>query len=66
MKLHVDQERCIGAGECILLAPEVFGLNEESGKAELLNADEAVSSELLEDIEEAVEYCPVGAITLLR
>jgi len=59
-KLVVDQEKCIGCGTCVALCPEVFELGEE-GKARVKL--QAPSSKLQVKIEEAIESCPVGAIT---
>ena len=53
MKLKVDQELCIGCGMCESLSPEAFRMNDE-GKAEAYA--EAGSGE-------ALESCPVGAIS---
>ncbi|EME53077.1 ferredoxin [Amycolatopsis decaplanina] len=37
MRLEVDRERCVGAGMCVLTAPEVFGQDEEDGRVRLLD-----------------------------
>ena len=29
MKVTVDQDKCCGAGQCVLLAPQVFGVSED-------------------------------------
>ncbi|GAA0915578.1 hypothetical protein GCM10009574_018210 [Streptomyces asiaticus] len=31
MKITVDEEKCCGAGQCVLIAPEVFDQREEDG-----------------------------------
>ena len=42
MRVAVDQDKCCGAGKCVLLAPEVFDQREDDGVVVLL--DEALPS----------------------
>jgi len=55
----VDKEKCIGCGTCAVLAPKTFKLTNES-KVEVINppGDEE------EKIKEAIDACPVNAISL--
>ncbi|GAA1305767.1 hypothetical protein GCM10009647_024660 [Streptomyces sanglieri] len=39
MKIDIDQDKCVGAGQCVLVAPEVFGQRDEDGVAVLLTED---------------------------
>ncbi|MFE0378775.1 ferredoxin [Streptomyces inhibens] len=39
MHVSVDQDKCCGAGQCVLLAPEVFDQREEDGTVVLLNPE---------------------------
>jgi ferredoxin len=39
VKVTVDQDRCCGAGTCVMLAPEVFDQREDDGIVELLVAE---------------------------
>lgn len=55
---QVDQEKCIGCGICVALAPKTFKLGED-GKAEVI--DPPGDNE--EKIKEAVTSCAVEAIT---
>lgn len=57
-KVYIDEDECIGCGTCEEICPEVFKLNEETEKAEVI--DPAGSSE--DKIEEAIEACPVECI----
>lgn len=58
-RVVVDQDTCIGCGMCVSLAPEVFAIDPESGKAMVIdeNAPEAAAAQ-------AIEMCPVNAISV--
>jgi len=59
--IRVDRNRCIGAGNCITIAPTVFDwLPGEWGKAQLLDP-ESIEEELLR---ESVLVCPTQAIII--
>ncbi|WP_016909072.1 ferredoxin [Streptomyces xiaopingdaonensis] len=62
MKLSVDEEKCCGAGQCVLIAPDVFDQREEDGIVVLLDADPP--AELHEAVRESAEVCPAAAIRL--
>lgn len=62
MKVVVDQSRCVGAGQCVLVAPEVFDQREEDGIVLLL--DENPPEELHDRVREAAQICPALAIEL--
>ncbi|GAB3745687.1 ferredoxin [Amycolatopsis oliviviridis] len=62
MKITVDQDRCCGAGTCVLLAPDVFDQREEDGIVLLL--DETPGAELHDIVREASHVCPGAAITV--
>ncbi|MGO1055483.1 ferredoxin [Crossiella sp. CA198] len=63
MKISVDQDRCCGAGTCVLLAPTVFDQREEDGIVLLL--DQEPPADLHKIVREAATVCPAAAITLL-
>ncbi|GAA2795558.1 ferredoxin [Crossiella cryophila] len=63
MKISVDQDRCCGAGTCVLLAPTVFDQREEDGIVLLL--DQEPPADLHEIVREAVSVCPAAAIAEL-
>lgn len=46
MKLTVDQDKCCGAGACVLSAPEVFDQRDEDGIVTLLTPNPAPSTTL--------------------
>lgn len=61
MKVTVDQDKCCGAGTCVLLAPDVFDQRDEDGIVVLL--DEAPPEDLHDIVREAASVCPGVAIT---
>lgn len=61
LRLRVDRHRCIGAGNCITVAPTAFDwLPGEFGKADVIDAT-SVEEELLH---EAAMTCPTQAIEI--
>ena len=61
MKASIDVDRCIGAGNCAEICPEVFELRDD-GLAHVINGDPDPS--LYPSMEEAAEACPTGAVIL--
>jgi ferredoxin len=59
MRVKVDRELCVGIGNCVAVAPEVFKLDEEN-KAVVV--DPAGAAE--KTIRLAAGSCPVSAIIL--
>ena len=59
MKAIVDRELCIGASNCVAIAPTVFQLDDQS-KAIVLDP----SSVDVDTLWEAAESCPTSAIIL--
>ena len=64
MKAEIARERCIGAGTCVTVAPEMFDQNEDDGIAVVLQDN--VPSDSVDRVETAAELCPVSAILLSR
>ncbi|MFI0816620.1 ferredoxin [Streptomyces sp. NPDC021098] len=62
MKVTVDEEKCCAAGQCVLLAPEVFDQRDEDGIVVLLDAEPAEGSHAA--VREAAGVCPTLAIQL--
>jgi ferredoxin len=58
--ITVDEDRCCGAGQCVMIAPEVFDQREEDGVVVLL--DPAPPPSLLPEVRNAASVCPAGAI----
>jgi ferredoxin len=60
MKVHVDMNLCQSHGECVYAAPDVF----ELGDDDVLRWEEDVADDRREALEEAVNVCPMLAISL--
>ncbi|MFD7105346.1 ferredoxin [Streptomyces celluloflavus] len=61
MRIEIDPDICIGAGQCVLTAPGVFTQDDE-GYSMLLPGREDGAGDPL--VREAARACPVGAITI--
>jgi ferredoxin len=62
MKVIVDIDKCVGAGQCVLAAPEIFDQRDDDGLVSLLQ--ESPGPQLREAVQEAAHACPALAITL--
>lgn len=60
MVAFVDEELCIGCGQCEEICPEVFEIGDEKA---LVISDE-IPGEVLDACYEVVETCPVNALIL--
>jgi ferredoxin len=60
-RIHIEVDRglCIGSGDCVDTAPDVFQLDAEE-KAVVVDPDGAS----VDDVVQAAENCPVSAITV--
>ncbi|MBM7785710.1 ferredoxin [Tenggerimyces flavus] len=63
MRLEVDRDVCIGSGNCVLTAPDIFD-QDDDGVVTLLVADPDADSDTR--IREAVERCPSGALAMVQ
>ncbi|GHE70125.1 ferredoxin [Streptomyces longispororuber] len=61
MHITVDEQSCVGAGQCVLSVPEVFDQDERTGRVVLLA--ERPPATLHGDVLEAARACPAQAIT---
>jgi len=61
MQVRVEEKKCCGAGQCVLVAPEVFDQRDD-GIVILLNA--APPERLRAAVREAVAVCPGYAIEI--
>ncbi|APU15508.1 MULTISPECIES: ferredoxin [Actinoalloteichus] len=62
MKISVDEDKCCGAGSCVLAVPEVFDQRDEDGVVVLLDAEPA--EEFHDRVREAADVCPAAVIQL--
>ncbi len=60
IQVTVDRALCIGSGDCVDTAPDVFQLDDE-GKSVVLDPDAAGTDEIVE----AAQNCPVTAIFVI-
>mgnify|MGYP004532619357 FL=1 len=61
MKVKVDKDSCIGCGACAAICPEVFDLDDD-GLSEVKT--EEVKNNNIDDVKDAVDSCPTGAIEI--
>jgi ferredoxin len=59
MKIKVEKEKCIGCGACIAIAGNVFDFDDENMAKVIVDK---VSKDDEENVIEALENCPTGAI----
>jgi ferredoxin len=59
MKVKLDRDLCTGVGNCVVIAPTVFKLDDQN-KAVILDPSSVDRATL----EEAAENCPMEAITI--
>ncbi|MFD4506935.1 ferredoxin [Streptomyces sp. NPDC058457] len=64
MRLSVDEERCVGAGQCVWALPEVFAQSERTGTVVLLR--ELPARETGDRVRAVVRACPSGALRLIE
>jgi len=60
MQVQVNQDTCVGSGNCEMTAPAVFEVKD--GKSQVLV--ETVPQDQEAKVKEAVDGCPVGAISI--
>lgn len=60
MKIVIDEEKCCGAGQCVMIAPDVFDQRDEDGIAVLLDTDPPQDRHAA--VQEAASVCPAAAI----
>ncbi|MER6074402.1 ferredoxin [Streptomyces sp. NPDC001852] len=63
MRVSVDRGRCVGSGSCALAVPKVFEQSPKDGRVVLVT--DTPAPDLHEATEEAADFCPVSAITVV-
>ena len=62
VELHIDRDRCVGAGMCALTAPHVFDQDPNDGRVRLIERQPEERS--AKDLQAAAALCPTGALRL--
>ncbi|WP_029432081.1 ferredoxin [Blastococcus sp. URHD0036] len=62
MRIGVDGDACIGAGQCVLAAPDLFDQDEDDGLVRLLEPAPTGAQE--SGARAAAAACPASVITL--
>lgn len=60
--LSADLTRCAGTAMCVSVAPDYFTIDTPDRRVALLRTD--VPDSDVDDVEEAVDLCPVAALRL--
>lgn len=60
MEIELDKPKCIAAGSCVMLSPEVFDQDDEGGIVFLIN--ENPDESLHQSVRDAATACPARAI----
>ncbi|SDU52001.1 ferredoxin [Jiangella alkaliphila] len=61
-RILVDEEKCVGGGQCVMAAPAVFDQDDDTGTVVLL--DPEPGPEYDDDVRQAARLCPAVAITV--
>ncbi|WP_338785573.1 ferredoxin [Streptomyces sp. DG1A-41] len=64
MKVVADYEKCCSAGQCAVLAPDVFDQDEDDGVVVILDAEPP--AQLHDAVFQAVTACPGSALRVIR
>lgn len=59
-QITVDRTLCDNHGQCAIAAPSVFSMNDDG----ILEYVETFDDALLDEVEEAIDVCPLQAIFL--
>jgi ferredoxin len=61
MRIVVDRDLCVGAGQCVLWTPELFDQSTQDGRV----VARATVADVSPRARAAVDLCPSGALSLL-
>ena len=62
IRIHIEEERCVGAGHCVRAAASVFDQRDDDGIVVLLVAE--APDAMRAKLEKAEELCPSQAIRI--
>ncbi|MEQ6900424.1 ferredoxin [Nocardioides sp. YIM 152588] len=65
MKIEIDEDRCIAAGNCVLASMELFDQRDEDGVAIILN-EHPEGETLQAEARKAAAVCPANVITIVE
>jgi len=63
MRIEADRDACIGAGNCVLAAEDVFDQDDD---AVVVVLEDHPSSDRASEVRNAVAQCPSGALSLVE
>jgi ferredoxin len=63
MRILADRDRCVGAGQCVLTDPSIFGQSDDDGRV-LVLTEEHLAAEEIRSVELAVQLCPNRVLSL--
>ncbi|EIV92402.1 ferredoxin [Frankia sp. QA3] len=66
MRIVAERDRCIGAGNCVMTAPEVFDQGEDGLVAPLVDEADPVAPASVDAARRAVARCPATALRTLE
>jgi ferredoxin len=64
LRIISDKNVCIGSGQCVLVAPELFDQDEADGS--VITRAEQPPADSLDEAREAVALCPSGALSFVE
>ena len=64
MKIEIDPDKCIGAGQCVLAAPDLFSQDETTGLA--IAPGRIENPDLFDRARDAERACPARAIRIVE
>ncbi|GLY04456.1 MULTISPECIES: ferredoxin [Actinoplanes] len=64
MRVELDEPKCVAAGQCVMVAPDLFDQRDDDGVAVVLNSSPAPDQE--DEAREAAAVCPAAAIRLVQ
>ncbi|MFI6500586.1 ferredoxin [Nonomuraea typhae] len=62
MKITLDEDKCIGGGQCVMVAPEIFDQRDEDGIGVILDAEPPADQH--HAVRQAALVCPAAAIQI--
>ena len=60
MNINIDQDKCLRCGMCTGIAMDIFEFDDEGN---IKVANDKINDENKEEVKEAMNSCPVGAIS---